>query len=112
MKQKLREILYRSHKSIKNKRRSISVTERCENAQSSTRVRKILVYKISSMDNVPALEEPVVFVTKMCDTKTKRERFIFRVKGMFYVTEHDDSFIINFCHSLLVDIVPKAKAHQ
>ena len=110
MKQQLREISYRSHKSLARGRRVLAVTERAENKFSFTHTRKVFIYQAEQLRDIATpLVEPEISIIKVCDTKTKREKYYFRVKGVFYIIGGRYPIRVNFCHSLLVEIVQKHK---
>ena len=106
----MREVLYRNLTSLKNKRKVISVSDKSENKNISTHIHRTFIYVVSNeVEAVEDLPAPVFCITKNFNTKTKEEKFSFRVKGIFYVT-NDESFLrVNFCHSLRIDIIPKPK---
>ncbi len=105
----VREILYKNLTSIKNRRRVISVSEKSENKNYKTRVVKTFIYIMRKQTRVhDSLSEPLLNITKIYDTKTKIEKFSFRVKGILYIAKKDHFEEVVFCHSLRVDIIPKA----
>ena len=105
----MREILYKNEISVKNRRRVIFVSEKSENKNVLTRVHKIFIYVVSkeveAVEDVPA---PVFSIIKHFNTKTKEEKFSFRVKGIFYIVKEKSFLTVHFCHSLRIDVIPKA----
>ena len=109
----MREILYKNLTSLKNKRRVIFVSEKTENKDVLTRIHKVFIYvvtkEVNTLEDLPA---PVFCITKNYNTKTKEEKFSFRVKGIFYVSKNKRYLMIHFCHSLRVDISRKSKVYS
>lgn len=109
----VREIMYRNLTSAKNKRRVISVSEKSENKDVITRIHRAFIYIVSrEVEAVEDLPAPVFFITKNYHTKTREEKFSFRVKGVFYVIKGNSFLMVHFCHSLRVDIIRKSKVYQ
>ena len=107
----MRKILYKKMTSLLNRSKAISVSESSEDKECKTYVRKNFVY-IVSPDAHPEMEEinpPDIYIKKSYDTKTKEERFSFRVKGCFFITREQAFFKVCFCHSLNINITWKAK---
>lgn len=106
----MREILFKNLTSLKNKRRVIVVSEKAENKDVHTHVHKVFIYvvgkEVETVEDIPA---PVFSIVKHYHTKTKEEKFSFRVKGMFYVIKDQSFLMVHFCHSLRIDISRKAK---
>ncbi len=104
----MREVLYKNRTSAKNKRRVFFVSEKSENDDTLTHIYRIFIYaaggKVEKISDVPA---PTFFITKHRDTKTKEEKFLFRVKGLFYLAQEGHLTAIHFCHSLRIDIIRK-----
>ena len=106
----MREISYKNLTSVKNRRRVISISEKSRNRECITRVQRIFIYIVGkNVDAIEELSQPVFHITKPYNTKTKEENFFFRVKGAFYITKHDKFLLVNFCHSLRIDILRKSK---
>lgn len=104
----MREILYKNLTSAKKGRRAISVCERSQNKDCSTRVQRTFVYVIrSGVLSRKESPQPIFNIVKTFNTKTRMERFYFRMKGIFYVLQNDYFLEINFCHSLRIDVIPK-----
>ena len=106
----MREILFKNQTSLKNRRRVICVSEKAESKEVTTRVHKVFIYvvgrEVEAVEDIPA---PVFSIIKHFNTKTKEEKFAFRVKGMFYVVQDSGYLVIHFCHSLRIDVARKSK---
>ena len=106
----MKEIMYKNRTSAKNKRRVLFVSEKSENKSVFTHVYRIFIYAVGEeMESIPDLPAPTFFITKHRDSKAKEEKFLFRVKGLFYLIKGERYVMVNFCHSLRIDIVQKEK---
>ncbi|HOW35886.1 MAG TPA: hypothetical protein PL155_05690 [Candidatus Omnitrophota bacterium] len=104
----MREILYKNLTSAKKGRRAISVCERSQGKDCSTRVQRTFVYLVrSGVLSRKELPQPVFHIVKTFNTKTRTERFYFRMKGISYVVQNDCFLEVSFCHSLRIDVIPK-----
>lgn len=96
--------------SLLNRSKAISVSESSEDKECKTYVRKNFVYIVSpEVQPEEDISQPDIFIKKSYDTKTKEERFSFRVKGSFYITRERSIYKVSFCHSLNINIAWKAK---
>ena len=106
----MRKILYKKMTSMLNRSKAISVSESSEDKECKTYVRKNFVYIVSpDVDPQQEVAAPDIFIKKSYDTKTKEEKFSFRVKGSFYITRERSFYKVNFCHSLQINIAWKTK---
>jgi len=107
----MREIKYRKQTSIKHKRKAIQLSERSEDKECLTHVRKNFVYMVNPHegDQQPTLTPPEIYIRKAYDSKKREERFSFRVKGAFYITRNNSYLRVEFCHSLNIEIHWKTK---
>jgi hypothetical protein len=73
-------------------------------------VRKSFVYIVSPVDEIEAnVRAPEIDIKKSFDTKKREEKFSFRVKGEFSITQGRRQFKVDFCHTLKIDIIWKGK---
>ncbi len=106
----MREVLYKKRRSVQKRRKAISISERTEDKQCKTHVRKNFVYVVSkNVVTNPHAVAPEVFVNKFYDSNTKEEKFSFRIKGSFYVARNDKHVEVKFCHVLNICIHWKLK---
>ncbi len=106
----MRKILYRKMMSLQNRRKAISVLERSEDKECKTYVKKNFVYIVTPNAKVTkALNQPDIYIKKSYDTRTKEERFSFKIKGSFYISREESCFLVSFCHSLNIHIMWKSK---
>ena len=96
--------------SLLNRSKAISVSESSEDKECKTYVRKNFVYIVSpDVDAQEEIAQPDIFIKKSYDSKTKEERFSFRVKGSFFITRERAFYKVSFCHSLNINITWKVK---
>lgn len=106
----MREVLYKNLTSLKNKRRVIFVSEKSENKDVITHIHRTFIYVVTEeVAEIGNLPDPIFVINKNCNTKTKEEKFSFRVKGVFYVAKDKSYLLVHFCHSLRIDILRKVK---
>ena len=107
----MRTIFYKYLTSVKNRRRVISVSDRSESKKASTHIHRTFIYVVSKeVEAAPKLPSPIFHITKHYNTQTHEEKFFFRVKGIFYILRDSRYFLVHFCHSLRVDVIPKESA--
>ena len=94
----MREILFRNMTSVPKRRKAILISERSEDKECKTYVRKSFVYIVTPEVRVEQpIPQPDIYIRKSYSTKTKEEKFSFRVKGYFYVAKEgfsDQMFLI------------------
>ena len=104
----MRRILYKKMTSLENRSKAISVSENSEDKECKTRVKKSFLYFVKPDVQIEAhVTPPEIFIKKSYDTKTKEERFSFRVKGYFFINRDQCYYQVNFCHSLNIHITWK-----
>ncbi len=88
----------------------MSICETSDEQDCKTSVRKHFIYVVSKEDKIDQnINPPRIDIKKYLNTKTKEERFQFRVKGYFYISREQALFKVRFCHSLKIGIVWKPK---
>ena len=106
----MRHISYKKRKNLKYKRQLVSVSERNEDKECRTLVRKNFVYVVSSVpDTTMPLPPADIYIRKEFNTERKEERFSFRVKGALYTSRGRQYLKAEFCHSLQIQINWKTK---
>ena len=111
----MRRILYKKMTSLHNRSKAISVAEASEDKECKTYVKKSFVYLVTPEANVnETASAPEIYIKKSYDTRTKEERFSFRVKGLFYINRDHVYFKVHFSHSLNIHITwkPKVISHK
>ncbi len=106
----MREILFKNMTSVKNRRKAISVVERAEDKECKTHVRKSFVYVITPELRVEQeASQPEIKIRKCYNSKTREEKFTFRVKGYFFISKELSFVRVNFSHTLKINIHWKTK---
>ncbi len=106
----MKEVLFKNQTSLEKKRKAILISERSEDKECSTFVRKSFIYLVNQEMRVEQpLAQPDIYIRKSYNTKTKVEKFSFRVKGCFYITKENCYLKVKFCHCLKINIYWKAK---
>ena len=106
----MRRILYRKMTSLQNRSKAISVSESSEDKECKTFVKKSFIYIVTP--HIDADEQaffPDIFIKKSYNTRTREEKFSFRVKGLFYLNRDETIFRVDFCHTLHIHITWKPK---
>jgi len=102
----MREIAYRRKQSLKYRRKVIGIHESTQERDCTTRVRKNFVYILTPVRHVqPSMEKPQIFIRKAFNTAQRQEKFLFRVKGAFFMARERNIFRVDFCHTLKIGIV-------
>ena len=106
-----RRVWYHNMTSVKNHRKAICLCERAEDTECITYVKKNFIYVLTpkNQDIQTDLPEPDIVIKKAYNSKTKEEKFYFRVKGFFYITKELSVLKVHFCHSLQIKICWKSK---
>ncbi len=106
----MRRILYKKMTSLQNRSKAISVAETSEDKECKTYVKKSFVYMVTPELKIDATQSPPdIYIKKSYDTRTKEERFSFKVKGLFYINRDQMYFRVDFSHSLNIHITWKPK---
>ena len=106
----MKEILFKNATSVPKKRKAISISETSEDKECKTFVRKSFIYLVTPQMRIEqTIPQPDITIRKFYCTKTKEEKFSFRVKGYFYIAKEYCFLKVSFCHSLKINILWKAK---
>ena len=106
----MREILFKNMTSVPKRRKAVLISERSEDKECKTYVRKSFVYRVTPEVRVEhPIPQPDIYIRKSYSTKTKEEKFSFRVKGYFYMAKDGCFLKVNFCHCLKINILWKSK---
>ena len=96
--------------SLQNRSKAISVAESSEDKECKTYVKKSFVYMVTPEVKTDGNQSaPDIYIKKSYDTRTKEEKFSFRVKGLFYINRDQMNFRVDFSHSLNIHITWKPK---
>jgi hypothetical protein len=106
----MRKICYKKRQSLKNRRKRISIHEVSEDKDCKTDVQKSFIYIVSRVSQVTGkTQNPEIFIRKAFDSRTRQEKFRFKVKGSFFLTRDRNLFKVDFCHTLYIAIIWKNK---
>jgi len=106
----MRELLLKNLTSLEKKRKILSWAEVSNQNGVQTKVNRRFIYVAEKKPKVSSLaEKPEFFIFKKRDSKKKREKFILRIKGNFFVTCDTNVYLVNYCHSLKIRLKEQAK---
>jgi len=107
----MKDILYKKRQSLKNRHKVISISERSEDKDCKTHVRKSFAYMVSKTEPIDYGDgHPEIYIKKSFNSKTREERFSFKVKGFFFMNQRRSVLKVDFCHTLNIHIAWKKKA--
>jgi len=102
----MRDISYRKKQSLKYRRKVIGIRESTKERDCITQVRKNFAYILTPVRHIQSTsEKPQIFVRKSFNTSKRQEKFLFRVKGAFFMARERNMFRVDFCHTLKIGIV-------
>ena len=103
---KMRDLLFKNLTSEDKKRKVISSSEIVDRGCVRTTVRRHFIYFAREIqDSDVKKSTPYLFVLKERNTKEKREKFYCRMKGSVYAVCQGRLFLVQFMHSLKINIV-------
>lgn len=106
----MRELLLKNLTSINKKRKVLSLSEAFDKDGVSTRVNRSFIYLVKEVPKTEQLaEKPEFFIYKVHDSKLKQEKFLFKIKGNFYVSCKQKIYLIIYCHSLRIALSEHAQ---
>ena len=106
----MKQVIYKRKQSIENRRKAISINEHTCEKECATHVRKSFAYIVTPCSPArTGFSKPDVFIKKTFDSKTKTEKFAFKVKGFFYMSHARQIVKVDFCHTLRINIKWKNK---
>ena len=88
----------------------MAISQRFNEKDCATSVRKTFIYHVSQSEAVDnQLGTPQIHIVKDLDTKKRIEKFLFQVKGHFYISHQRLLLKVRFQHTLRIQIKWKAK---
>lgn len=106
----MKKILIKRDNSKVDKFKSMCISNRTEDKDAKTLVRKKFNYLAAiSKETKPKIEAPEVHIFKSFDTAKGIEKFSFRVVGSMYLNHKEQLIKVNFKHSLNIHIYWKQK---
>ncbi|MDP3143630.1 MAG: hypothetical protein Q8N14_06850 [Candidatus Omnitrophota bacterium] len=101
----MRELLYKNLTSLEKGRRILAISEESQKNGFLTRTSRKFIYMIKDTENLrESLTAPVFHIFKIRDSKNRKERFVFKVKGNFFVVNDQKVRLVYFCHSFKIDL--------
>ena len=106
----MKQVLHKSRVAFGNRVKITKIAERSQDKDCDTSVRKTFVYVLSQVaDETQKLPEPQIKIRKSFDTRTKDEKFSFRIKGSIYVNHNRRLIRVDYCHTLRIHLRWKTK---
>ncbi len=106
----MNKLLLEKNIDLGNRTKALAVSQKVEDADSITHIRKSFVYKLFYVqEQEPLAEHPEVVIRKIVDTKRRVEKFSFYVTGFFYMNHKRMMLKVGFRHTLDIDILWKDK---
>ena len=106
----MKEILHKTRNTLDQRAKIISILENSEDQNCVTNIRKNFVYVVSPEEQEAGeAPQPDIEIKKSFDTKTRDEKFAFRIKGTFFVNRHRRIVKVDYCHSLKIHLHWKTK---
>lgn len=105
----MRDIFHKANQILSGRGKKIIIRENGEDAQCQTNVRKSFVFLATPVTSASDPVAPVVNIKKSFDSVARIERFLFRVKGYFFVNHNRQLVRMNYCHTLKIALRWKAK---
>ena len=106
----MKQLTYKRRHSLKNHRKQFFIHEQNDEKDYKTLIRKSFIYKLTTVET--AGEEntrPDIFIRKEINHATKEEKFVFRVKGFFFLKNADSILKVEFAHALKIEIFWKTE---
>ena len=106
----MKEILHKKRDTLHQRGKIVSIVENSQDEECVTSVRKNFVYVVGEpVDIAQELPAPEIKIKKSFDTITRGEKFLFRVKGVFYANRSRRLYKVMYCHSLKIYLQWKSK---
>ncbi len=106
----MKNILHKTRVAFGNRIKMTKIIENTEDKDCVTRVKKTFVYVLTPVvGEAQTPGEPVIRIHKSFNTKTRDEKFSFRMKGSIYVNHHRSLFRVDYCHTLRIHLRWKTK---
>jgi len=100
----MRDILHKTTAILQGRGKVISLREHAEEQECITDVRKNFIYLATEAQSEGEQSVPRVHIRKFFDSISHDEKFIFRVKGFFYVNHSRRLMKVDYCHTLRINL--------
>lgn len=103
----MRELLLKNRISKEKSRKIISVSELSQRDGLLAHTERHLIYLAKEAKDIQKqIEKPFLYILRERDSKQKKEKLFFKVKGNFYVVTNERLFLVFFCHSFKIELSP------
>jgi hypothetical protein len=101
----MRELLLKNLTKLEKGRKIISVSEVSNRDGYLAHTERHLIYMVKKAQSMrQSIEQPRLYILKVHDSKQKKEKLFFKVKGNFYVVSQNCLYIVYFCHSFKIQL--------
>ena len=104
----MRNVVLRNLTFLEKRRRILSSQEESERNGIHTHIRRNFIYQIKDIaDSQLEKESPpksIVYVLKYHNTKEKKDKFLFRLKGILYAVSNEKVYQITYLHSFRLEL--------
>lgn len=106
----MKRVLHKTRVAFANRIKMTKIIEDNEDKECITKIRKAFVYVLTPVVGEPEVQpEPQIKIQKSFDTKTRDEKFSFRIKGSVYVNHQRRLIRVDYCHGLRIHLRWKIK---
>jgi len=106
----MKEMLHKTREAFHKRVKIVTIEENSEDKECVTNVRKDFVYVVCAAEEESTQnDQPQIQIRKSFDTKTRSEKFAFKIKGSFFVNKNRRIFRVLYCHALKIDLLWKVK---
>ncbi len=106
----MKDVLLKRQYNVEKRTKRFMIQSNAEDKETTTQIQKSFSYRISPTEiQDPKLDAPQLYLHKVVDSKSKIENFNFQVKGKFYITHNNQSFMVHFHHTLDIRITWKTE---
>ncbi|MDP2940200.1 MAG: hypothetical protein Q8O13_08995 [Candidatus Omnitrophota bacterium] len=109
----MRELLFKNLTSLEKGRKVICISDLSSKDGYLAHTQRQFIYLVRDAENIrEALSNPVFYILKIHDSKQKKEKLFFKVKGNFFVVADNHIRIVYFCHSFKIELSDISKANH
>lgn len=106
----MKKVLHKTRVAFDNRIKMTKIIEDKEDKDCITKIRKTFVYVLTPVvGEAQAPAEPEIKIRKSFDTKTRDEKFAFRIKGSIHVNHKRQLIRVDYCHGLRIHLKWKTK---
>lgn len=89
-----------------------SIFQKTDDPDCVTTIRKAFRYEVypGQKEQLSQLEAPQVYIRKVLNTRKSLEKFTFKVRGSFYLTQKESLLRVDFQHTLNIHLAWKSKS--